>query len=100
MNRAPGPNDRWWGQHQQTCGGTFLKFKEPENFKDSKVKSPDIRGFFKDKGKTNIPTKTDSSRKGSVKAGTSSSGMPKGLWDANEVRSKERGGESNGLVKN
>ncbi|XP_041988684.1 DNA-dependent metalloprotease dvc-1 [Aricia agestis] len=29
-NRAPGPNDRWWLDHQRKCGGTFVKIKEPE----------------------------------------------------------------------
>ncbi|CAO1438012.1 unnamed protein product [Diamesa tonsa] len=29
-NRAPGPNDMWWSKHQQSCGGTFVKVKEPE----------------------------------------------------------------------
>lgn len=24
-NRAPGPNDRWWGEHSRNCGGTFIK---------------------------------------------------------------------------
>ncbi|CAK9818894.1 DNA-dependent metalloprotease SPRTN [Anthophora plagiata] len=33
MNRAPGPNDFWWKEHQQTCDGHFIKIKEPENFK-------------------------------------------------------------------
>lgn len=33
MNRAPGPTDFWWKEHQQTCGGQFIKIKEPENFK-------------------------------------------------------------------
>ncbi|XP_043259404.1 DNA-dependent metalloprotease dvc-1 [Colletes gigas] len=33
MNRAPGPNDFWWKEHQQNCGGQFIKIKEPENFK-------------------------------------------------------------------
>lgn len=28
-NRAPGPNDQWWAQHQQTCGGYFAKTAEP-----------------------------------------------------------------------
>lgn len=31
-NRAPGPTDYWWKDHQRKCGGTFVKFKEPENF--------------------------------------------------------------------
>ncbi len=30
MNRAPGPNDRWWAEHQSSCGGTYVKVKEPE----------------------------------------------------------------------
>lgn len=29
-NRAPGPNDRWWAQHETSCGGKFIKVKEPE----------------------------------------------------------------------
>ncbi|KOC70287.1 Zinc finger RAD18 domain-containing protein C1orf124 like protein [Habropoda laboriosa] len=33
MNRAPGPNDFWWKEHQQSCSGQFIKIKEPENFK-------------------------------------------------------------------
>lgn len=30
MNRKPGPNDTWWKQHQETCGGTFNKISEPD----------------------------------------------------------------------
>lgn len=25
MNRAPGPYDRWWGEHTRSCGGEFIK---------------------------------------------------------------------------
>ncbi|XP_075351986.1 DNA-dependent metalloprotease SPRTN [Mycteria americana] len=32
MNRAPSARDFWWAEHQETCGGTFTKVKEPENF--------------------------------------------------------------------
>ncbi|KAL5281369.1 SPRTN family protein [Megaselia abdita] len=32
-NRAPGPNDFWWAGHQSSCGGMFLKVKEPEKKK-------------------------------------------------------------------
>ncbi|XP_042325090.1 LOW QUALITY PROTEIN: DNA-dependent metalloprotease SPRTN [Sceloporus undulatus] len=32
MNRAPSANDFWWSEHQNTCGGTFTKIKEPENY--------------------------------------------------------------------
>ncbi|XP_972573.2 DNA-dependent metalloprotease dvc-1 [Tribolium castaneum] len=51
-NRAPGPNDRWWAEHLRTCGGTFIKVKEPEKKKQEKknetksVKSKDIRDFM------------------------------------------------------
>lgn len=30
MNRKPGPNDTWWKQHQETCGGTYHKIAEPD----------------------------------------------------------------------
>lgn len=32
MNRAPGPNDNWWANHQAICGGMFVKIKEPEGY--------------------------------------------------------------------
>lgn len=32
-NRAPGPNDLWWAQHQATCCGKFIKVKEPTTTK-------------------------------------------------------------------
>ncbi|KAL1516857.1 hypothetical protein ABEB36_000698 [Hypothenemus hampei] len=28
-NRNPGPNDFWWTQHQNNCGGVFVKIKSP-----------------------------------------------------------------------
>ncbi|XP_055002723.1 DNA-dependent metalloprotease SPRTN isoform X2 [Sorex araneus] len=31
-NRAPSAHDYWWAEHQKTCGGTFIKIKEPENY--------------------------------------------------------------------
>ncbi|KAM6217494.1 DNA-dependent metalloprotease SPRTN [Rhynchocyon petersi] len=31
-NRAPSAQDYWWAEHQSTCGGTFIKIKEPENY--------------------------------------------------------------------
>ncbi|XP_049626740.1 DNA-dependent metalloprotease SPRTN-like [Suncus etruscus] len=32
-NRAPSAHDHWWGEHHKTCGGTFIKIREPENLK-------------------------------------------------------------------
>ncbi|XP_066239245.1 DNA-dependent metalloprotease SPRTN isoform X3 [Saccopteryx leptura] len=31
-NRAPSAHDHWWAEHQNTCGGTYIKIKEPENY--------------------------------------------------------------------
>ncbi|KAM3923796.1 DNA-dependent metalloprotease SPRTN [Leptodactylus fuscus] len=30
MNRAPSKLDPWWADHQRSCGGTYIKVKEPE----------------------------------------------------------------------
>ncbi|XP_076872580.1 DNA-dependent metalloprotease SPRTN [Brachyhypopomus gauderio] len=32
MNRAPSARDPWWEDHRRTCGGTYTKVKEPENY--------------------------------------------------------------------
>ncbi|XP_039549025.1 DNA-dependent metalloprotease SPRTN isoform X3 [Pimephales promelas] len=32
MNRPPSARDPWWTEHQRTCGGTYTKIKEPENY--------------------------------------------------------------------
>ncbi|NXC45445.1 SPRTN protein, partial [Penelope pileata] len=63
MNRAPSARDFWWAEHQQNCGGTFTKVKEPENFsKKSKEKTepeklPNSKST--DKGKMHIGDKKD-----------------------------------------
>ncbi|XP_007467058.1 PREDICTED: sprT-like domain-containing protein Spartan [Lipotes vexillifer] len=31
-NRAPSAHDCWWAEHQKTCGGTYIKIKEPESY--------------------------------------------------------------------
>ncbi|XP_030026449.2 sprT-like domain-containing protein Spartan [Manduca sexta] len=38
-NRAPGKSDYWWRDHLASCGGTFIKIKEPEK-KDKKAPAP------------------------------------------------------------
>ncbi|XP_068226977.1 DNA-dependent metalloprotease dvc-1-like [Palaemon carinicauda] len=63
MNRAPGPRDPWWQQHQQSCGGTYTKIQEPDGYGIKKkknglvagketAKNNDIRKFFGGKGKS------------------------------------------------
>ncbi len=38
MNRAPSHHDPWWAVHQKTCGGTYIKIKEPEGYKKKEGK--------------------------------------------------------------
>lgn len=33
MNRAPSPQDHWWTKHETSCGGKYVKVKEPEGYK-------------------------------------------------------------------
>ncbi|XP_037526984.1 DNA-dependent metalloprotease SPRTN isoform X3 [Rhipicephalus sanguineus] len=40
MNRPPSDKDLWWADHQRTCGGSFIKIREPEP-KASKSKRRD-----------------------------------------------------------
>lgn len=63
MNRPPGPTDRWWPEHQQKCGGTYKKTKEPPEFtrkqeakklreeKKRARESPSVEAFFSASGK-------------------------------------------------
>ena len=54
MNRAPSKNDTWWAEHQRTCGGSYTKVKEPEDY--GKKKTKDKQGTeSKENKKGNIP---------------------------------------------
>jgi len=44
MNRAPGPNDFWWKEHQSTCGGSYIKIREPPGFSEKKAKQNNKKG--------------------------------------------------------
>lgn len=52
MNRAPGPSDFWWDEHQRNCNGEFIKIKEPKNFKSHSKQSD------KSKSKDQKPNKS------------------------------------------
>jgi len=52
MNRAPGPSDFWWDEHQRKCNGEFIKIKEPKNFKSHSKQS------HKSKSKDQKPNKS------------------------------------------
>lgn len=53
MNRAPGPTDRWWADHEQSCGGSYSKIKEPAEFtaKQAKKKGRELAREEKQKKK-------------------------------------------------
>lgn len=70
MNRAPSPRDPWWADHQRTCGGTYTKIKEPENYGAKKAKSK------QGKGKSDSETGT-AKGKGHVLGGKDSGTLPK-----------------------
>lgn len=79
-NRAPGPNDLWWAQHKQSCGGYFAKISEP-------VK-PDKRGA--PRRKTTVPAVTSEPAKRVT---------VRGLDDANNVRQQRIDDPKWGLAK-
>ena len=39
--RAPSARDPWWNDHQQKCGGAYIKVKEPEGYGKKKGKKKD-----------------------------------------------------------
>ncbi|VDD92202.1 unnamed protein product [Enterobius vermicularis] len=55
-NRAPGPYDFWWKQHEHTCGGKFIKVKEPEGYQKGKkrnIKNATLDGTIKEESAGN-----------------------------------------------
>lgn len=67
MNRAPSHLDPWWEDHRRTCGGTYIKIKEPEGYgkkksnkKDQKAASSSTSGNEKsERGKTSTSGSQD-----------------------------------------
>ena len=55
-NRAPGPNDFWWNQHMNSCGGKFIKVKEPEKT-EKKPKSKENKPKNEGPVKRKVPAK-------------------------------------------
>uniref|UniRef100_A0A182FQ76 Protein with SprT-like domain at the N terminus n=1 Tax=Anopheles albimanus TaxID=7167 RepID=A0A182FQ76_ANOAL len=45
-NRKPGPSDFWWKEHQLTCGGEFVKVREPSPKRKSAKNKENDAGFF------------------------------------------------------
>ncbi|KAA0708921.1 SprT-like domain-containing protein [Triplophysa tibetana] len=56
MNRPPSARDPWWAEHQRTCGGSYTKIKEPENYgKSSKTDKKKDKNAISEKSKTSKP---------------------------------------------
>ncbi|MBN3306056.1 SPRTN protein, partial [Amia calva] len=79
MNRAPSAQDPWWAEHQRTCGGTYIKIKEPEDYgkkgkKGEKGKKSGTQTAQKDKSSGTQPAEKEKSagRQTAVKGKSSS----------------------------
>ncbi|KAE9048185.1 hypothetical protein PR003_g783 [Phytophthora rubi] len=116
MNRAPGPTDRWWADHERSCGGSYTKIKEPAEFtakqakkkerelareqkqkkKDKETKAaPSVKQFFPTMKED---TKADQSNEPAhdTKPPSTKKKMPKSEVDngGNKKRKIEKGGDS------
>ncbi|XP_075059603.1 DNA-dependent metalloprotease SPRTN-like [Mixophyes fleayi] len=60
MNRAPSSLDPWWADHQRTCGGTYIKVKEPENTSRKGKKKNDSSSEVQPIKLTDVKGKSDS----------------------------------------
>ncbi|NXE04528.1 SPRTN protein, partial [Lophotis ruficrista] len=96
MNRAPSARDFWWVEHQETCGGTFTKVKEPENYsKKSKEKTqpakfPNSQATNKDKTQTRDTQDVMPFSGKGYRLGGGDSGLPeKSTNSSSSVRNRE-----------
>lgn len=64
MNRPPGPTDSWWGKHQKTCGGTFVKIRSPEPTK--KVTNPRKKKKKEEEDDEKTPKEEEGKKKTSI----------------------------------
>ena len=76
MNRAPGPYDIWWKQHQNLCGGTYSKIKEPDGYGNKTAKKKeidksqkDIRSFVKSNVNSNDNKRNNGNNSGTLLQG-------------------------------
>ncbi|XP_054706726.1 DNA-dependent metalloprotease dvc-1-like isoform X2 [Uloborus diversus] len=76
MNRAPGPTDMWWSQHQATCGGKFVKIREPESSNKGKLKLNENKRKLSSLDNTSFFTKK-SEKQGSLISGDSKNSKEK-----------------------
>ncbi|NWS71960.1 SPRTN protein, partial [Crotophaga sulcirostris] len=99
MNRAPSARDFWWAEHQEKCGGTFTKVKEPEKSsakskeKTQPAKLPNSKSTNKVKTQTRdmqdqVPFSGTGYRLGGADGGPSG----KSIYSSSSVRNSESPG--------
>ena len=120
MNRVPGPTDRWWADHEQKCGGSYVKIKEPAEFTAKQMKkrerklaraekqkkqnkeakmAPSIKEFFS-MPRENVRSKNSGkTTRGDTKLprGKKKARHPDITSEYNKKRIKERGSDSDSL---
>ncbi|CAI5701495.1 unnamed protein product [Peronospora effusa] len=117
MNRVPGPTDRWWADHEQKCGGSYFKIKEPAEFTAKQVKkkerklareekqkkqdkaakmAPSVKEFFSITRENGRSENSGKITRGDTKPlrGEKKTRYPDITKDNNKKRKKERGGDS------
>lgn len=68
MNRAPSKNDNWYSDHQNKCGGNFIKISEPEKkpkIKEKEKNNKNNKNLIKKdpKDKNQLKNKSDNTNK-------------------------------------
>ncbi|XP_038616762.1 DNA-dependent metalloprotease SPRTN [Tachyglossus aculeatus] len=88
-NRAPSAQDFWWEEHQRTCGGSYVKVKEPEGYaQKGKAKTKAPGQLQAPSGAGGTPSRpvgspqpvTPFSGKGYLLGGSSSTSRPTSTW--------------------
>ncbi|XP_042673013.1 DNA-dependent metalloprotease SPRTN, partial [Centrocercus urophasianus] len=59
INRAPSAREFWWAEHQENCGGTFTKVKEPENFSKKRKERTDTGKLQNSKSSKKVRVRAD-----------------------------------------
>uniref|UniRef100_A0A6I8PQ39 DNA-dependent metalloprotease SPRTN n=2 Tax=Ornithorhynchus anatinus TaxID=9258 RepID=A0A6I8PQ39_ORNAN len=88
-NRAPSAQDFWWEEHRRTCGGSYVKIKEPEGYAQkskAKTRAPEQPPAPSGAGGTPSPhvggsrPVTPFSGKGYLLGGSSGAPRPMSAW--------------------
>ena len=103
MNRAPSPRDPWWPDHRRSCGGTYHKVREPEDYGKKKRKKED-GGSEENKATKGTPKIYDLLKKKSNTSKLTDSSCSSGNTKTNDCKdtadTSRYGGDSSTSTKN